>query len=40
VDVADYERYLGVVRGVAERCDCDLWTVYRALWRLGGERDE
>lgn len=31
----DYERYLAVCRAVAERCDCDLRAVYRALWRLG-----
>ena len=28
-----YERYLGACRTVAERCGCDLWTLYRALWR-------
>jgi hypothetical protein len=39
-DVADYERCLDAARGVAADCDCDLWTVYRALWRLGGEREE
>lgn len=34
---SDYERYLGVCRQVAERTDCDLWTLYRALWRLSGD---
>lgn len=34
---AAYERYLDAVRAVAERTDRDLWTVYRALWRLGGD---
>lgn len=29
-----YERYLGACRAVAERCECDLWTLYRAVWRL------
>ena len=30
----DYERYLDAVRRVADRTDRDVWTVYRALWRL------
>lgn len=34
---ADYERYLDAARGVADRLDCDLWTLYRALWRLHRE---
>lgn len=29
----DYERYLSVCRSVAERCDCDLKVLYRALWQ-------
>jgi hypothetical protein len=29
----DYERYLGACETVAERCECDLRTLYRALWR-------
>jgi hypothetical protein len=33
--VADYETYLDACRRVAERTDCDPWTLYRALWRLG-----
>ncbi|AGB32700.1 hypothetical protein C488_08627 [Natrinema pellirubrum DSM 15624] len=32
--VADYERYLERCRTLADRFDCDLWTLYRALWRL------
>ncbi|OAQ52032.1 hypothetical protein HTG_13705 [Natrinema mahii] len=32
--VADYERYRERCRTLAERFDCDLWTLYRALWRL------
>ena len=28
----DYERYLETCRTVADRCDCDLVTLYRALW--------
>lgn len=28
----EYERYVAACRTVAERCHCDLWTVYRALW--------
>ena len=37
VDAEDYARYLAACRAVAERCGCDLWTLYRALWRLGDE---
>ncbi|GAB3674098.1 hypothetical protein [Halopiger thermotolerans] len=33
-----YETYLERCRGVCERCDCDMWTLYRALWRLWKER--
>lgn len=36
--VDDYERYLETYRAVAERCECSLWDLYRALWVLG--RDE
>jgi hypothetical protein len=36
--VAEYERYLRTCRGVADRCNCTLWTLYRALWTLGAER--
>ncbi|QCC57963.1 hypothetical protein NP511_05355 [Natrinema thermotolerans] len=32
--VADYERYLERCRILADRFDCGLWTLYRALWRL------
>jgi len=31
---ADYRRYLDACRTVADRADCDCWTVYTALWRL------
>ena len=34
---ADYERYLGACRRVTARVDCDLWTLYRALWRLSDD---
>lgn len=34
---ADYRTYVDAVRAVAERTDRDLWTVYRALWRLGAD---
>lgn len=34
---ADYAAYLDAVRGVAARIDRDVWTVYRALWRLGAD---
>jgi hypothetical protein len=35
--VADYLAYLETCRAVADRCDCDLWTLYMALWRLWNE---
>lgn len=31
---ADYETYLGTCRTLGDRFDCDMWTLYRALWRL------
>lgn len=36
---AHYERYLDRCRTLADRFDCDLWTLYRALWVLGSRRD-
>jgi len=33
--VAEYGQYLDAVTAVAKRVDRDLWTVYRALWRIG-----
>lgn len=30
----DYERYLETCRAVADRCDCGLQTLYRALWQV------
>lgn len=35
--VDDYERYLERCRRLAERFECDLWTLYRALWRVSDE---
>lgn len=29
-----YETYLERCRSLAERLECDLWTLYRAIWRL------
>ena len=34
----EYGSYLETCRSVADRLDCDLWTLYRALWRLWKER--
>lgn len=31
---ADYERYLTRCRVVADRCECSLRTLYRALWQV------
>lgn len=35
--VEEYETYLESCRSVADRFECDLWTLYRALWRLWKE---
>lgn len=32
--IDQYGTYLETARSAAERLDCDLWTLYRALWRL------
>ncbi|WP_121742107.1 hypothetical protein [Natronorubrum halophilum] len=32
--ISEYETYLERCRSLADRFDCDLWTLYRALWRL------
>ncbi|NUB90817.1 hypothetical protein HTZ84_13755 [Haloterrigena sp. SYSU A558-1] len=37
--VADYESYLERCRSLGDRFDCDMWTLYRALWRLWKDRD-
>lgn len=34
--VSEYETYLERCRALAARFDCDLWTLYRAVWRLSG----
>jgi hypothetical protein len=31
----DYVAYLETCRELSDRLDCSLWTLYRALWRLG-----
>lgn len=31
---ADYRAYLDAAHTVADRCDCVLWTLYQAIWRL------
>jgi hypothetical protein len=36
--VDDYETYLSAHRALAERCECSLWELYRALW-VTVERD-
>lgn len=33
----EYERYLDTCRRVVDRVGCDLWTLYRALWRLSDD---
>lgn len=37
---ADYGRYLDVCRSLGERFGCSMWTLYRALWRLGADAAE
>lgn len=32
--VGEYVTYLDICRSVADRADCDLWTLYQAIWRL------
>jgi len=36
--VDDYETYLATCQSVADRCDCSLLTLYRALWTIGHRR--
>ena len=31
----DLEGYLEAYRATAERCECSVWDLYRALWVLG-----
>ena len=38
--VAEYETYLGTCRSLADRFDCDGWTLYTALWRIWKEEYE
>lgn len=33
----DYRTYLEAARDVADRCHCDTWTLYQAIWRLYGQ---
>jgi len=37
VTAAAYRRYARAVRSVADRTGHDVWTVYRALWRVGAD---
>lgn len=37
---AEYETYLEKCRSLADRFDCDAWTLYRALWRLWKSDDQ
>ena len=37
VTPAAYRTYVEAVRAVADRTEHDVWTVYRALWRLGAD---
>lgn len=37
--IEEYRRFLEACRGVAEKHDVDCWTLYRALWRLGNDRE-
>ena len=35
VTLEEYRTFLAACRRVAEEADVDLWTLYRALWRIG-----
>ncbi|MCL7418881.1 MAG: hypothetical protein M8354_13750 [Halalkalicoccus sp.] len=37
LSVEEYRGFLEACRRIAEESDVGLWTLYRALWRLGGE---
>jgi hypothetical protein len=37
ISTSDYSRYLGVCRRLGDHYDCSMWTLYRALWRLGAD---
>ena len=37
--VSEYERYLERYRAIADRCECDLWDLYRALWVIASEEE-
>lgn len=39
-DAGEYEAYLGACRSLADRLDCDLWSLYRALWRFWKENSD
>jgi hypothetical protein len=38
--IAAYRAFLEACRRVADEADVDLWTLYRALWRIGSEDAE
>ncbi|MDQ2051785.1 hypothetical protein RBH26_15005 [Natronolimnohabitans sp. A-GB9] len=38
--IEGYETYLESCHSVATDAECDMWTLYRALWRLSTELDE
>lgn len=37
--IEEYRAFLAACRRVAEETGVDLWTLYRALWRLGGDAE-
>ncbi|SHG99890.1 hypothetical protein [Halobaculum gomorrense] len=38
--IDDYQTYDARCRELRERFDVDAWTLYRALWRLGADRED
>lgn len=38
VSAAEYGAYLDVCRLLTDQADCDMWGLYRALWRLWKQR--
>lgn len=37
LSAAAYQHYLSTCHDLATRFDCDLWTLYRGLWRIGAD---
>lgn len=40
LSIEEYREFLAACRRVAREADVDLWTLYRALWRIGRDGEE